>query len=288
MTAAIVGAGAALGAGFVAWVYRGVRNQRLVHERLMAHPSTLSTEVAEEDRPEAPKTWLRRYRYAAWTVGLVVFCSLFWIVDLAFAFALALSVMLGVGAHLLEDQRATRRTLLIESQLAEAIDLMVASLSAGAASMEAMESAADELKSPLKDELHQIVGQIRCGEEQREAFTQLATRIPLESFRLFAFTLAAHSDSGGSLAPTLSTVGESIRDRIELSRMARSQSAQSQASVIGILGITWFLGLMMWRSAPERFEEFVAAPIGSMFLAGAMMMQAVGLAWISKLSKLKF
>ncbi len=288
MTAAIVGAGAALSAGVVAWIYRGVRNQRLVHDRLMAEPTVAKVEVVEEETATAPKPWLRRYRYAPWTVGAVAFFALLIFVQLAAAFSLALAVMLGVCVHLLEDQRAMRRVLLVETQLAEAIDLMVASLSAGAGSMEAMESAADEIKAPMKDELESIVGQIRCGEDQREAFSQLAARIPLENFRLFAFTLAAHSDSGGSLAPTLSTVGESIRDRIELTRMARSQSAQSQASVIGILGITWFLGLMMWRSAPERFEEFVEAPIGSMFLAGAMMMQAVGLAWISKLSKLKF
>jgi len=288
MTAAMVGAGAALSAGVVAWIYRGVRNQRLVHDRLMSQPTVAQVEVDEAEPLKAPKAWLRRYRYAPWVAGAITFFAVLVFAQLAVAFSLALAVMIGVCVHLLEDQRAMRRMLLVETQLAEAIDLMVASLSAGAGSMEAIESAADEMKAPMKDELESIVGQIRCGEDQREAFSQLAERIPLENFRLFAFTLAAHSDSGGSLAPTLSTVGESIRDRIELTRMARSQSAQSQASVIGILGITWFLGLMMWRSAPERFEEFVQAPIGSMFLAGAMMMQAVGLAWISKLSKLRF
>lgn len=288
MTAALVGAGAALSAGVVAWAYRGVRNQRELRDRLLVKPIVSNAEVAEEDRPKPLKTCLRRYRFAAWTAGVAVFLVLQLLVGLAATFALALAVMSGVCVHLLEDQRATRRSLLVESQLAEAIDLMVASLSAGAGPLEAMETAADEIKLPLKEEFQSVVGQIRCGEQQREAFAVLAERIPLENFRLFAFTLAAHGDSGGSLAPTLSTVGESIRDRIELSRMARSQSAQSQASVIGILGITWFLGLMMWRSAPERFEEFVSSSTGGSLLAGAMMMQAVGLAWISKMSKLRF
>ena len=288
MTAALLGAGAALSAGVVAWAYRGVRNQRIVRDRLMLKPVVANTEIAEEDRPQAPKSCLRRYRFAAWTAGVSTFLLLVLFVGLAPAFALALAVMSGVGVHLFEDQRAARKSLLIETQLAEAIDLMVASLSAGAGALEAMETAAEEVKVPLKDELQAVVGLIRCGEEQRDAFALLAERVPLENFRLFAFTLAAHSDSGGSLAPTLSTVGESIRDRIQLTRMVRSQSAQSQASVVGILGITWFLGLMMWRNAPDTFEEFVASPSGSSLLAGAMMMQAVGLAWISKLSKLRF
>lgn len=287
MTGAFVGAGAAIGAGVVAWLYRGARQQRILKDRLLARPIEVVAPVTEEETPQH-KNWLVRYRKLAWLVGAVVFSVLFWLVALPAAFASSLAVMAGVIAHLIEDRRALRRTILIETQLAEAIDLMVASLSAGAGVMEALDSAADEVKEPLRDELQQLVGQIRIGEEPKSVFAELAERIPLENFRLFAFTLAVHGESGGSLAPTLSTVGEAIRDRIELGRMARSQSAQSQASVIGILAITWFLGAMMWRAAPERFEEFLTAPFGALLTSGAMMMQAVGLVWISKLAKLRF
>ena len=71
--------------------------------------------------------------------------------------------------------------------------------------------------------------------------------------------------------------------------MARSQSCAGAGLASSAFSlITWFLGVMMWRTAPERFEEFLVAPFGAALTAGAMMLQAVGLAWISKLSKLKF
>jgi tight adherence protein B len=92
----------------------------------------------------------------------------------------------------------------------------------------------------------------------------------------------------GSLAPTLSTVGKSIRDRIEIGRRVRAQSTQAQASVIGIVCITYFLGLLMWRTNPTSFEEFLRNPVGANILAGAMVLQAVGLLWITRLSQLKF
>lgn len=291
MTGALVGAGAAVGAGVIAWIYRGVRQNRILSERLLTRPGKVEVEdgeVSAELELEAPRPWLARRRWIAWVLGTFTGLALIAFLGLALSYAAAIGVMVGVLAHLIEDQWAAKRTLFIEAQLAEAIDLMVASLSAGAGVMEAMESAAAEIKNPLRGELEQVVGRIRFGHEQRDALHGLSERIPLENFHLFSFTLAVHGESGGSLAPTLSTVGESIRDRIGMTRMARSQSAQAQASVVGILLITWFLGVMMWRTAPERFEEFLVAPFGATLTAGAMMLQAVGLVWISKLSKLRF
>jgi tight adherence protein B len=140
----------------------------------------------------------------------------------------------------------------------------------------------------MKGELQEVLGRIRYGERPSRVFEDMAVRIPLENVRLFAFTMAVHGEVGGSLAPTLSTVGKSIRERNEIGRRVRAQSTQAQASVIGIVCITYFLGLLMWRANPANFEEFLRHPIGAYCMAIAMLLQAVGLLWITRLSKLKF
>lgn len=58
--------------------------------------------------------------------------------------------------------------------------------------------------------------------------------------------------------------------------------------MIGIVCITYFLGLLMWRTNPQHFEEFLKHPFGANVTAGAMILQAIGLVWITKLSQLKF
>lgn len=58
--------------------------------------------------------------------------------------------------------------------------------------------------------------------------------------------------------------------------------------MIGVVCITYFLGLLMWRTNPANFEEFLSHPVGANFMAGAMMLQAVGLLWITRLSQMKF
>jgi len=86
----------------------------------------------------------------------------------------------------------------------------------------------------------------------------------------------------------LASVGRAIRDRIELSRRIRSMTVQSRASIISVLAVTAFIGLLMWRTDPERMEVFLGTTYGSAFFSGAVILQGVGVFWCSALSRLKY
>ena len=120
-----------------------------------------------------------------------------------------------------------RKTLLIEQQLADSIDLMVASLRAGAGLMNCLEAAIREARNPLRPQLEEVLARIRYGDDPVSVYEGLMVRVPLETFRLFCAAMMVHQEVGGSLAPTLATVGRIIRDRIELTRRVRSLSVQS-------------------------------------------------------------
>jgi Flp pilus assembly protein TadB len=284
MSELLVGTGAAAGAGALWWLWRGARAHRIARERL--HEDVVVNEPSAYVVELQPT--LRRYRFLPWAVGALVLAIFRFGLDFGLVYATALAVIAGVTVWILEQQLAAHRALKIESQLATAIDLMVASLGAGSSIMEAIENAARESREPLRSELLELMGRIRYGESAQVVFEDFGRRIPLENVRLFSFTMAVHAEVGGSLAPTLATVGRSIRDRIEISRRIRSQSTQAQASVIGIVCITYFLGLMMWRTNPAHFEEYLRHPVGANFVGGAMVLQAIGVLWITKLAQLRF
>jgi tight adherence protein B len=86
----------------------------------------------------------------------------------------------------------------------------------------------------------------------------------------------------------LSTVGRTIRDRIELRRRVRAQATQAQASVVGILFIIYGIGFITWRTSPERTIDFVNSEIGMNLISASMILQAVGLMWMFRLSRFKF
>jgi tight adherence protein B len=149
----------------------------------------------------------------------------------------------------------------------------------------ALENAARESRQPLRGQLEEVVGRIRLGDDPRTVFRQLSNRVPLETFLLFTSALAVHWEVGGSLAPTLATVGRTIRDRIELSRRVRSMTAQARISTIAIIGVTYFIALVMWRNDPERMEAFLGTSLGATIVAGTVLLQGLGIVWGSYISR---
>ena len=203
-------------------------------------------------------------------------------------FVIAVALIVSLQAGQLEAYLAAGRTAKIETQLADAIDLMVAALQAGASVADALENAMSESRSPLRPQLEEVVGRIRFGDNPRAAYHGLTQRVPLETFLLFASALSVQSETGGSLAPTLASVGRTIRDRIEMARRIRSNSAQSEVSTLAVLFLTYFIALIVWRTNPEQMHEFLATTIGQWAVSGTVLLQAVGLVWMSFISRLKF
>jgi tight adherence protein B len=100
--------------------------------------------------------------------------------------------------------------------------------------------------------------------------------------------LAVHWEVGGRLTSTLTAVGRTVRDRIEISRRIQSNSAQSQFSTIAIIGLTYFIAAIVWRNGPDQMAEFVTSSVGSWFVAGSVVLQAIGIVWMNFISKARF
>ena len=146
----------------------------------------------------------------------------------------------------------------------------------------------EQAEPPLRSYFQEVAGRIRLGDDPRVAVGDLPLRVPLETFRLFAASLAIHWEVGGSLATTLSTVGQTVRDRIELSRRVRAQGIEAHASVAVVLILVYVLAFLMWRANPDRLEALLRSTLGTELVAGVILLQAIGLAWMSKLSRSGF
>ena len=285
MTAAVLGAILATGV-MVLWY--GHRLRRLADARLADLLSTTDTASAGDEPRRTIQSFPRRYRVVPPATGGIAGVTLWLIVGLPVEVAAAAGCLLGVIAFLVEDYRGDQQAAMIEAQLAAAIYLMVGSLRAGASLLAAFESALEEVGPPLRPYFQEVAGRIRLGDDPRSAVSDLQKHVPLETFRLFATSLAIHWEVGGSLATTLSTVGQTIRDRIELSRRVRAQGVESHASVAVVLAIAYILAFLMWRTNPDRLETFVRSGIGTVIIAGVIALQAVGLVWMSRLNRSAF
>lgn len=249
----------------------------------------------EEGAPVSPdsRQLSRRARTQAWVqrlvpviTGLAAGGLMLWLTVPAFiavSVAVLVAAMTAVGLRSLE----ARRVGIFESQLADGIDLMVSTLRAGGGLTDALGGAIRETRAPFRGVLSELVERIRLGDAPREVLEDLEERIDLESFRLFSFTLGAHFEGGGSLATTLSDVGRSIRDRVDVARRVRSQAVETQASVVGVLVVTYGLALLMWNNYPDRMVTFTESELGSMAIAFTILLQGVGLLWITRISRVE-
>jgi tight adherence protein B len=250
---------------------------------------------AEEEAPEEVRApdlgsvpFVRRHTLIPLLLAAAVAATLHYGFQFHAIFAAAAFAIISVVGIVIDKLRFERACARIEAQLADAIDLMVGSLRAGAGLLDAFESAARESEEPLRQQLVEVGGKIRLGDDPRSVLRNLAKRVPLATFDMFVLTLTSNWEVGGSLAPGLSTVGRGVRDRIDLTRRVRALTTQSRLSVIGILAVSYFIGILMWRAAPHRMEEFLGTDFGRNCIGGALLLQAVGLIWISWISEVKY
>ncbi len=248
-------------------------------------------QVAEEDpAPRAlvpQRPFAVRHRLLPWLLGGGTGLLLHEAFALRPIFSGAGCAIVVVLVSMLDKMRFERGNARIETQLADAIDLMVGALRAGAGLLDAFAAATEESPSPLKEQLLELTAKIRLGEDPRRALRELTERVPLQSFDLFVLTVGANWEVGGSLAPGLTTVGKTIRDRIDVARRVQALSTQSRVSVIAILGVSYFIGLLMWRTDPRRMQEFIASDLGSAAVGLTLILQAFGIVWINAMAEIE-
>lgn len=246
--------------------------------------------AAERSMPRVQPTrrLRRRWMWVPWLAGVAIAATIWIVTGWPSQYMLAIGAVICLLASQLEGFLSARHVTKLETQLADAIDIMVGALGAGAGVGPSVEAAMVEIGSPLRPYLEEMSGRIRLGDEPVEVFRSLSDRVPMETFLLFSSALAVHWEVGNRLAPTLATVGRTIRDRIEINRRIQSNIAQSQFSTLAIIGLVYLIALIVWRNNPGPMRDFVTSPIGSWFVAGSIMLQAVGIVWMDLISKPRF
>ena len=263
------------------WYGRRVWLKNQVQRRLISG-ARRSTVRKARLRPFA-----RRHPVLPWVIACLSLSILVMGLACPVKVAVAISIVVGLLAIQIDAWIVEVRRARIESQLADTIDVLIATVKAGASLQIALEAAATDTKAPLRPELEEMVARLRLGDAPADAFNLLRQRVPVETFRLFSTTLAVNWEVGGALAETLSSVGRTIRDRLATSRQIRTLSTQGRLTSMSVLAVTYFLGAMMLQAEPNRVMNFLRSPLGEWLVTVALLLQGVGIALVSRMSRPK-
>ena len=165
--------------------------------------------------------------------------------------------------------------------------LIVQNVGAGASLQASLQQASEYTPMPLRAELAEMVARLRLGDSPADVFQLLGQRVPTETFRLISTTLTVNWRMGGELGHTLSAIGTTIRDRLAIARQLRTLSTQGAMTTITVLTVIWFMAAMMWQADPPRFVSFLLSTEGSWLIAACLVMQGLGIAMISRISRPK-
>lgn len=204
------------------------------------------------------------------------------------AFVVGFAALSGILASMVERLRVDRLIGRLETQLADAIDIIASGIRAGSSLLTAIESATTELDPPLGPVLARVGERLRLGEGAVHALAGLQQRVPIETVQMFGLSVAVNLEAGGSLGPVLEGLAKTVRQRLEVTQRIRAQSVQSRLSVLAIMLITYSIAVAMWWINPERTEGFLASDIGGWLVGGAILLQALGLSWMERLSRVEF
>jgi len=181
----------------------------------------------------------------------------------------------------------TKRLNKIDSQLADALDLIGRALRAGHAFPTALKMVGDEMRDPIADEFRIVFDEVNFGISMAEALMNLATRVPSTDVRYFVIAVLIQRETGGNLAELLGNISNIIRERMKLLGQVRVLSAEGRMSA-------WVLGLLPFGAAmviqignPNFLKVLYTDPAGQKMIMVALFMMACGVFVMRRIIKIR-
>ena len=226
-----------------------------------------------------------RLSVAALATGIAA--ALLLLTPLYVELAVSLALLIGALTWVADGAVVANRTVRVEGQLADALDLLGSSVAAGVGIVEALDGVVRDVRMPLRRVLGTAAERLRLGDDPQRVFEDALETLPLPGFRLLTHYLSVQWQSGGSIAPGLHAIAETVRDRVNLARRVHGQSAEARISVLGILLVVYGIAALAWVNNPERVEAFLGSDVGGGIAAACVLLQAAGIVWMARMTRIE-
>ncbi len=203
-------------------------------------------------------------------------------------FAPLVAAVLGVAApYWWLSIRRTRRLRRFEEQFPDALDLLSRALRAGHAFQTALGMVAEELPAPVGSEFRMTFEQQNFGLPLRDALNELAGRVGILDARFFVTAVAIQRDTGGNLAEILDNLAHVVRERFKIRRQVRVHTAHGRFTGYVLLALPVALAIALSFISPDHMTLLLHERMGHIMLAGAAVMQGIGLVWIRQVIRIE-
>jgi tight adherence protein B len=181
--------------------------------------------------------------------------------------------------------KKARRLSAFNSGLADTLQLMSGSLSAGLSLAQSLDTIVREGTEPITSEFRRVIVETRLGVPLEDALDGVADRMQSQDFQWVVMAIRIQREVGGNLAELLLTVAATLREREYLRRHVKALSAEGRLSCWILGGLPPGFLLYLTVSKPEYVHILYVTPIGWIMLGVMAVMITVGVFWMSKVAK---
>lgn len=201
---------------------------------------------------------------------------------------LVIGVALGlISPPIIIRNMSINRRHKFESQLVDALMLLVSSLKAGMSLNQAFEVLVEEMPAPISHEFALLVRENKMGMDLGECFAHLKQRMPLEDLSLISTAIGIVRDTGGDLTEVLEKLVFTIREKNKLSGRVRALTVQGRLQGYIMMVLPVAFSIFIYFVNPHNFQIMLQDKLGRALLTWAIISEGIGIILIKKFSKIE-
>src|SRR6266404_4640992 len=161
-------------------------------------------------------------------------------------------------------------------QLPDTIQLVTSTVRSGLPVNEAFRIISRQMPQPTAGQFAIVCSEVSLGRPPEEAVEAVYRRTRVVEYGMFATTLAVQLKSGGSLAETLQTLGDTVSQRVGLAARAKALAAEVIFSSRALSCMPLIVGGLLYAISPASVDLLFTDPTGNMLLAYAVASVLIG------------
>lgn len=183
--------------------------------------------------------------------------------------------------------KRSRRLKAFNSQLADTLQLIAGSLSAGLSLAQSLDTVVREGNDPVAGEFRRALVEQRLGVEIETALEGVAERMGSDDFAWVVMAIRIQRQVGGNLAELLTTVAATLREREYLRRQVSVLSAEGRLSALILGGLPPLFIVYLAMARPTYLAPMYTTRLGLVMSTSAAISMVVGIVWLKKSVKVE-
>lgn len=222
-------------------------------------------------------------------IGILAFFLLFTISGFKMLFVSFLLMVLIVAVpQIMLYMKKNKFIEKFNEELVDTLEILSNAMKAGNSFGQALEVASKEIGEPIAEDLKEIVRRNKMGVSFSELMTQFMDKYPeMHELKLSVTAINISLEVGGNLTVILSKISQTMKDRKKIKKKIGAMTAQGMLSAFVAGAAPWVMIGVMYMVQPGMMSIMFETMIGNIILIIVLLLDAVGIFFIRKISSVE-